>query len=73
MSERADSKQTLLGVISQLQQVFVQELRQKYVLVVGDTKTYNLLQSIYCGHVHFLGPFPAFSRHSHKKIPSELN
>ena len=61
LSERADSKQTLLGVISRLQQVFVKELKQKYVIVVGDAKTYNLLQGIcyeYRAHLPWLLPFP---------------
>ena len=38
-SERADSKPTLLSAVGRLQQVLVQELQQKYVLVVGDAKT----------------------------------
>ena len=61
ISERADSKQTLLGIISRLHQVFVQELKQKYVLIVGDAKTYNLLQAIcyeYKTHLPWLLPFP---------------
>ena len=52
ISERADSKQTLLGIISRLHQVFVQELKQKYVLIVGDAKTYNLLQAICYEYKH---------------------
>ena len=61
LSERADSKQTLLGVISRLQQVFVKELKQKYAIVVGDAKTYSLLQGIcyeYRAHLPWLLPFP---------------
>ena len=61
LSERADSKPTLLSVIGRLQQVLVQELKQKYVLVVGDAKTYNLLQAIcyeYKAHLPWLLPFP---------------
>ena len=60
LSERADSKQTLLGVISRLHQVFVKELKQKYVIVVGDAKTY-ILQAIcyeYRAHLQWLLPFP---------------
>ena len=39
VSERDDSKLTLMGIISQLQAEFVQKLRQKCVLVVGDKKS----------------------------------
>lgn len=46
VSERADCKSTLMGVIGRLQNIFVEKYRQKYVLVVGDAKTYNILQSI---------------------------
>ena len=46
VSERADSKPTLLGVTSRLQQVFLNELGQKYVVLVGDGKTYQLLKEI---------------------------
>lgn len=61
LSERADSKPTLLSVIGRLHKVFVQELKQKYVLVVGDAKTYNLLQAIcyeYKSHLLWCLPFP---------------
>ena len=61
LSERADSKPTLLRVIGRLQKVFVQELKQKYVIVVGDAKTYNLIQAIrfeYKAHLPWLIPFP---------------
>lgn len=40
--ERADYKPTLIGVISRLQKIFVKDFKQKYVLEVGDAKTYNL-------------------------------
>ena len=61
VSEKADCKPTLRGVISRLQKIFVQELKQKYVVVIGDAKTYNLLQSIrfeYKSHLKWLIPFP---------------
>ena len=61
VSEKADSKPTLMGVISRLQTTFVEELKQKYVLVVGDAKTYNLLQAIcyeYKSYLKWLIPFP---------------
>ena len=61
VSERADSKPTLIGVIARLQKTFVQKLKQKYVIVVGDAKTYNLLQAIcyeYKTQLKWLIPFP---------------
>ena len=47
VSERADSKPTLLSVISRLQQVFLNQLQQKYVVLVGDGKTYQILKEIH--------------------------
>ena len=61
VSEKADSKPTLLSVLDQLQQVLVQQLKHKFVLVVGDAKTYNLLRAIryeYKAHLPWLLPFP---------------
>ena len=61
VSERADSKLTLIGVIGRLQQIFIHDLKQKYVIVVGDAKTYNLLQDIcfeYKSQLKWLIPFP---------------
>jgi len=39
VSEKADSKHTLIGVVSQTQQVLVQELGQRYIIIVGDAKS----------------------------------
>ena len=61
ISEKADCKSTLMGVISRLQKMFVEERGLKYVLVVGDAKTYNLLQSIrfeYQSCLKWMIPFP---------------
>ena len=61
LNEKADSKTTLIGVIGRLQRIFVQQLNQKYVIVVGDAKTYNLLQTIcyeYKSQLKWLIPFP---------------
>ena len=61
VSEKADSKHTLTGVVSQTQQVLVQELGQKYIIIVGDAKTYNILQDIrheYKSQLRWLIPFP---------------
>ena len=61
ISERADSKDTLVRVIGNLHQTFVLQLRQKWVIVVGDAKTYDLLHSLcieYGTHLRWLLPFP---------------
>ena len=50
-----------MGVISRLHTIFVKDMKQKYVLVVGDAKTYNLLQAIcyeYRSHLKWLVSFP---------------
>ena len=60
MSERADSKPNLIGAIGRLQQIFIHDLNQKYV-VVGDAKMYNILQDIcfeYKSQLKWLIPFP---------------
>ncbi len=60
-SERADCKETLVTIIGKLHQVFCSELHYKWLLVVGDAKTYDLLQSIkfeYGTHLKWLVPFP---------------
>ena len=58
VSEKADSKPTLMGVISRLQKTFVEELGQKYVLVVGDAKTYKSICFEYRSYLKWLIPFP---------------
>ena len=61
ISERADSKSTVMGVIGRLQKTFIQEFNQKYVIVVGDAKTYNILREIcfeYRSHLKWLIPWP---------------
>ena len=60
-SERADSKPTLINVLSKLYQTFVVQQGQKWLLVVGDAKTYDLLRSIraeYGDHMKWLIPWP---------------
>ena len=61
VSEKADSKPRLMGVISRLHTIFAKDMKPKYVLVVSDTKAYNLLQAI-CyeckSHLQWLLPFP---------------
>lgn len=60
-SEKADWKSTLMRVISRLQKKFVEERVLKYVLVICDAKTYNLLQSIkfeYRSCLRWMLPFP---------------
>ena len=60
-SERADSKHTLLNVLGKVHQTFVVQQRQKWVLVVGDAKTYDLIRKIrseYGNHMSWLIPWP---------------
>ena len=38
LSEKADSKAALLKVIGNLHRVIIEELNQKWVIVVGDAK-----------------------------------
>ena len=61
VSERADSKDTLTKVVGNLYHSFVFQLKQRWVIVIGDTKTYDLLQSLYVEyghHLKWLLPFP---------------
>ena len=59
ISEKVDSKQTLLGVIGHLQTTFVKGQGLKYVIVCEDGKTYTILQEIknirviYSGYCRF--------------------
>jgi len=60
-SERADSKPTLINILGQMHKIFIVGHRQKYLLVVGDGKTYDLLQDIrseYGDHLTWCIPFP---------------
>ena len=61
VSERSDSKPTLFGVTGRLQQIFIHDLNQKFVIVVGDVRTYNLFQDVcfkYKSQLKWLIPFP---------------
>lgn len=61
LSEKADSKVTLRKVLANLQKVFVTGVRLKWLIVVGDAKTYDLLQDLhkmYGTHLKWLIPFP---------------
>lgn len=60
ISEKADFKHTLLNVLGGIQNTLVTGLQQKWVMVVGDAKTYDLLQDIrseYGRHFKWLIPF----------------
>ncbi len=52
ISEKADSKDTLIMVLGNLYQTFVIQMGQRWVIVVGDGKTYDLLHSlcVECGN-----------------------
>lgn len=46
LSEKADNKATLLRMVSRIHHTFITELKQKWVLAVGDAKTYDILQDL---------------------------
>ena len=62
LSEKADCKATLLKVIGKLYKTFIHELNQKWVIVVGDAKVYDLLQALrveeYSESLKWLIPIP---------------
>lgn len=61
LSEKADSKETVLKIIGNLHKVFIKELNQKWVLVVGDAKIYDVLQALrieYGENLRWLIPLP---------------
>ena len=61
LSEKADSKATLLKVIGNLHRVFIEELNQKWVIVVGDAKIFDVLQELsieYGENLRWLVPIP---------------
>ncbi len=60
-SERADCKDTLVRRLSIMHQIIIRNLGYKWLIAVGDVKTYDLLQSIrfeYGSHLRWLIPFP---------------
>lgn len=60
-SEKADCKYTLLGALGRIQAAFMNGINQKWVIVVGDGKTYELLQCIrseYGSNLKWLLPYP---------------
>ena len=61
LSARADSKTTLGSVLAKLYKTFIIEHKQKWLLVVGDAKTFDILQSMrkeYGHHLQWMLPFP---------------
>ena len=61
VSEKADCKHTLTNALGRIHYTFVVGLQQKWVIVVGDGKTYDLLQDIkyeYGSHLKWLIPMP---------------
>ncbi|SMN01636.1 hypothetical protein SPONN_2736 [uncultured Candidatus Thioglobus sp.] len=61
LSEKSDSKATLLKVIGNLHKIFIKELNQKWVIVVGDAKIFVLLQELrieYGENLRWLLPLP---------------
>ena len=60
-SERADCKETLGKVLANLYRTFIVEYNQKWLIVVEDAKTFDLLHAIraeYGSHLKWLLPFP---------------
>ena len=60
-SERADSRSTLITILGKMYQTFVVQQRQKWLLVVGDAKTYDIIRKIrseYGDHMKWLTPWP---------------
>ena len=41
-SERADLKSTLINILTKMHETFVVEQNQKWLIVVGDAKTYDI-------------------------------
>lgn len=61
LSEKEDSKVTILHIIGKIHQIFVSELNQKWVIAVGDAKIYDILQDLrteYGDNLKWLIPFP---------------
>ena len=50
----ADSKDTVLHVLNKLHNTFIVELGFRWLIVVGDAKTYNILQTHIRKHVNGL-------------------
>ena len=60
LSEKADSKATLMKVVGKLHKTFIVELGQKWLIVVGDAKSFDLLRTIhseYGAHLGWMLPF----------------
>ena len=45
-SERADLKSTLINILTKMDKTFVVEQNQKWLIVVGDAKTYDIVRTI---------------------------
>ena len=45
-SERADSRPTIIAMLGKMYQTFVVQQNQKWLLVVGDAKTYDIVKSV---------------------------
>lgn len=59
----ADSKDTILQVLKKIYSKFVGELRNRWVIVVGDAKTFDILQDLKNEHgkqMEWMSPFPGW-------------
>ena len=61
LSLPADSKDTILKVLNNIHKIFIERMRNKWLMVVGDAKTYDILQDLkkhYGSKMDWLLPFP---------------
>ena len=61
MSLPTDSKDTILRVLRNVHKTFIIEQGFRWIIVVGDAKTFDILQNIrreYGSHMQWLLPFP---------------
>ena len=57
----ADNKDTLMSLLYDLHEQFIQKKGCQYLVVTGDAKVYEKLQSLkieYTGELHWLVPYP---------------
>lgn len=61
LSQKAESKDTLLQILGSVYKTFIGELNQKWVFAIGDAKVYDVLQELkseYGEALKWLHPFP---------------
>ena len=61
MDAKADSKDTLISLLYDLHDRYIKTAQQKYLVIEGDAKLYELLQSLktdYRDELEWVVPFP---------------